>query len=88
MLQRHPGALERVALWAQDATHYDIVKSVASGGLQVVWGVMDQDFTDRVSTVRAPAPLPPAAEVRAAVHSANCLLKSVSLCGEAGWHSL
>jgi hypothetical protein len=51
--------VQHVALWAVDKAHYDIIKSVGGGGLQVVWGYMDQDFSDSISTLPYPAPFPP-----------------------------
>jgi hypothetical protein len=56
--------VDRVALWAVDKAHYDIVKSVGGGALQAVWGYMDQDFSDSISTIPYPAPFPPDDPVR------------------------
>ena len=54
----------RVALWAVDAAHYQVLQSAAGGAVQAIWGYMDQDFEDALSAVPFPAPVPPAVQVR------------------------
>jgi hypothetical protein len=58
------GIENRVALWAMDRAHYQILKGVAEGRVQVIWGYLDQHFADVVSTVPFPAPVPPPIEVQ------------------------
>jgi hypothetical protein len=53
-----------VALWAMDAPHYSILKAATGGAVQVIWGYMDQNFSDVVSSVPHPAPVPPPVQVR------------------------
>ena len=50
---------QHVVLWAMDAAHYDIVKTATGGKALIIWGYNDQDFSDAVSTVPFPAPVPP-----------------------------
>lgn len=54
---------EHVAVWAMDADHYDILHVATGGRARVIWGYMDQDFSDQVSTVPFPAPFPPDVQV-------------------------
>lgn len=58
------GIENKVALWAMDRAHYQILKGAAEGRVQVVWGYLDQHFADVVSTVPFPAPVPPPIAVR------------------------
>lgn len=46
-------------MWAMDPAHYDILQSATSGKARVIWGYMDQDFSDQISTVSFPSPVPP-----------------------------
>eukprot|EP00892_Ulva_mutabilis_P010388 jgi/Ulvmu1/7721/UM039_0027.1 len=50
---------EYVAVWAMDPAHYDILQNATEGKAVVIWGYMDQEFSDQVSTVPFPAPVPP-----------------------------
>lgn len=60
---QHLRIAEHVALWAFDAAHYNIIKSAAGGAINVIWGYMDRAFSDVVSDVPFPAPVPPQVEV-------------------------
>lgn len=62
---------EQVAVWVMDADHYDILHAATGGRARVIWGYMDQEFVDQVSTVPFPAPFPPDVQVRSCMQAAG-----------------
>lgn len=59
---------EHVAVWAMDAAHYEILQNATQGKARTIWGYMDQQFSDQVSTVPFPSPVPPDIRVRLCQH--------------------
>lgn len=55
---------DRIALYAVDRAHHDIVMEATQSKVRIIWGYMDQDFADHISSVPFPAPVPPDAPVR------------------------
>jgi hypothetical protein len=50
---------KHVALWAMDTTHYDILTVATGGNVRIIWSYMDREFSDQISTVPYPSPIPP-----------------------------
>lgn len=47
-----------------DSAHFEILQTATDGRARTVWGYMDQQFSDQISTVPFPAPVPPNVTVR------------------------
>lgn len=67
---------EYVAVWAMDPAHFDILRTATGGQARTIWGYMDQEFSDQVSTVPFPSPVPPQVVVRLC----HLLIQSALLC--------
>ena len=63
-LAKSAGVADRLAVWAVDEVHAAIVREGSQGGLALIWGCMDQPWSDEISSVPFPAPFPPPVLVR------------------------
>jgi hypothetical protein len=61
-----------VAVWVMDSDHYDVLMDATRGAARTIWGYMDQEFEDQISTVPFPAPVPPVVRVCALDPYATC----------------